>query len=276
MGMNNNGVPGGDYARKADAYFSGMELDTRYSTKESLISSESGDLHFGAGVVGGGKVGTGRLPRLNRKTLTGNTDLVTGNSTVVTLNGVALDAVDFDTDHDTTMLAIAAVIAADSRVKSVTVSAARALQVTLNDEDITITAETTGGSGQPTWTPGTASTTDSAKGVAMYQAREGTVPTPAQPSQAIPFQNHQPFTVMADGVVAGLLSSEAGDLVDEQSIYIVVAAGANRGKLTNNSTTGGVNNILVGKLDLDHDGVDADGAQFAGQTSGLIPVRVNL
>lgn len=276
MSMNNNGVPGGNYALKADPYFSGMELDTRYSTKISLISSESGDLHYGLGVVGGGLIGTGRLPRLNQRAITGSADIVTGSTTVLTINGVALDGVDFDTDHATTMTALAAAAAAHEGVKTATVSAARALTVTLLDEDITITAVTTGGETQPTWTPGTAATTDKVKGVVMYSPREGTIPRPGHPSEAVPYQDKEPFTAMEDGVVAGLLSSEAGTLVDEQQLYIVVQAGANRGKLTNNATTGGINNIAVGTVDLDHDGTFPNGSQYAGQVSGMVPVRVNL
>jgi hypothetical protein len=88
--------------------------------------------------------------------LTFSTDLITGNSTVITLDGVAGTPVVFTTDHDTTMAAIAASVATDfpgQATAAVTGGAgSRVIEVTYDvvDTPFAVSAVVTLGDSQPT------------------------------------------------------------------------------------------------------------------------------
>lgn len=109
-------------------------------TKTKILKSESHKL-FNEFEVGPSKA-----------TLTVSTALITGNSTVVTINGTALTAVVFDDSAAATMTALAAMIESSSAVASATVSS---LVITIYAADptstLTVSAVTTGGSTEPTW-----------------------------------------------------------------------------------------------------------------------------
>lgn len=89
-------------------------------------------------------------------TLTVSTDLITANSTIVTVNGNSTTATVYATDHDTTMAAIAAKVAALPGVAS---ASAATTVITYQMTDQTTapigSAVTTAGSTQPTWTAAT-------------------------------------------------------------------------------------------------------------------------
>lgn len=77
--------------------------------------------------------------------------LITGNSIVVTLDGVALTAVPFNTDNATTLTDIAAAIQADASVTTAVSDGTDTITVTWADEEIhTISAVVTGGASQAT------------------------------------------------------------------------------------------------------------------------------
>ena len=72
-----------------------------------------------------------------KATITFNADLVTSNVVNGSINGVAIAAVTFDTDHATTMAALAAAIEALPSVASASVSSARVITVlALNPENV--------------------------------------------------------------------------------------------------------------------------------------------
>ncbi len=266
-------VPGGNYAKFMDSFFGGQILDVRFSTKEGFSNCDANTLGFGIGVV----IGIGaavnkmaRAPRLNRNTLTASTDLITGNSTIVTVNGNATTATVYTSSHANTMSLIVAKVLLLPGVTACSASG-DVLTITMSDYDITASAATTAGSSQPTWTAGTASTVDVVKGITVYRPSEGTLPTPSTASVAVAYQYQDPMTVMHNGVVVAALdtSLSAGDIaaiVPDSNAYIVTAAGATRGQITNVST----NNLLIGKFRL-----DLDTRNFY-LTGGVVPVEVNL
>jgi len=109
-----------------------------------------------------------RLPHLDIVAVAASTALVASNSTVVTLNGIALTPVVYATSNAATLAAIAALIAAQPFIASA---------VSNGTDTITITAQqgfpvsavfvTTAGAGQPTWTD-TYSSDSVFYGVALY------------------------------------------------------------------------------------------------------------
>lgn len=119
-----------------------------------------------------------RLPKKNYETIAFSTDFVTGNSIVATVNGVALSAVVFATDHLTTITALATAIQNTVPVLTATVGGAsnRSIFLTGNDVDITVTVATTGGAGQPTATY-TYDTADYLLGIAMLSSVEQAMTT---------------------------------------------------------------------------------------------------
>jgi hypothetical protein len=94
-----------------------------------------------------------RLPHQDIGTLTASTDLVSLNSTIVTLNGIALTPIVYVTSNAVTMAAITALIAAQPNIASATYNGTTGITV-VSDQGyaVTISAVTTAGSGQPTWT----------------------------------------------------------------------------------------------------------------------------
>lgn len=79
-------------------------------------------------------------------------NLITGNSTVVTINGVAQTAVVFATDHATTFAAIVAtIVAAGVNVESSSATT-RTISMRTTGVALTVSAVTTLGDTQPTWT----------------------------------------------------------------------------------------------------------------------------
>ena len=107
------------YDINTDEAYAGLKVDSRFDTVESKLAQ--GAIGFGLGVVSGeDAVNQVRDPSYNKTILSQSTDLVSLNSTIVTVNGVAHSAVVFATDDATTMAAIAAEIETDDAVLSAT------------------------------------------------------------------------------------------------------------------------------------------------------------
>jgi hypothetical protein len=94
-----------------------------------------------------------QLPMLDNSALTISTALITGNSTVVTVNGVALAPIVFTGTAAATMALIAAAIAAQPNIQSSTVSGSGLIITTVASPgfSVSVTAVTTLGASQPTW-----------------------------------------------------------------------------------------------------------------------------
>lgn len=95
-----------------------------------------------------------QLPQQNIATVVSSVNLlVTGNSTVVTLNGVALTPVVYATSNAATMTAIATLIAAQPNILSAVSNGTTTITITASPGyPVTATFVTTSGSSQPTWT----------------------------------------------------------------------------------------------------------------------------
>jgi hypothetical protein len=109
-----------------------------------------------------------RLPHQDIVTLGINTPLVASNSTIVTLNGIALTPVVYATSNTATLAAIAALIAAQPGIASAVSDGSANIQINADQGfAVTATAVTTLGAGQPTWTS-TYSNDNVFYGVAVY------------------------------------------------------------------------------------------------------------
>ena len=94
-----------------------------------------------------------RLPYVDQVSVVQSTALVSLNSTVVTLNGIALIPVVYTTSNAVTMGLIAALIAAQPGIASATFDGTATINIqALQGLPVKATFVTTAGSGQPTWT----------------------------------------------------------------------------------------------------------------------------
>lgn len=93
------------------------------------------------------------LPRVQTFSL--DSDFVTGNQIDLNINDVAISTVNFATDHDTTLAALASAMQASADVVSATVTGPREITVTGDDDDVAVVIDTVviaGGASQPTET----------------------------------------------------------------------------------------------------------------------------
>jgi hypothetical protein len=142
-----------------------------------------------------------RLPHLDIATVTASVPLVASNSTVVTLNGVALTPVVYATSNAATLTAIAALIAAQDGIASATSNGTDAITITA-DQGLAVSATfvTTLGSGQPTWT--TVYTNDNVfYGVALYIQNKQNLLGPNGSLGGSPYFVGDPVPVMTRGRV---------------------------------------------------------------------------
>lgn len=141
------------YSLNMNEAFAGMKVDSRFDSVESKFAQ--GAIGFGLGVMSAeDAVNQVRTPAYNKIVLTASTTLVTSNSTIVTVNGVAHDAVVFADTHANNLIAIAAEIETDDAILSADVTDTNVITIYGADGlAITVTAVTTAGTGQPTWTP---------------------------------------------------------------------------------------------------------------------------
>lgn len=143
----------------------GMLADSGFKHTEGKVAK--GAIPVGRGVCKViGKDDQVRLPAANQGSLVFDADFVTDNDIDLKINGVAITTVEFDTDHDTTVAALATEIASNADVDAAVVDPAdtdsRTIVVTGVDEtiiEITDVAVTNGASqAGGTWTNGTRDT----------------------------------------------------------------------------------------------------------------------
>lgn len=111
------------YSINQNAYLLGQIIDTAYKHTEGKICKAAVPVGRGVAKVIG-KDDQIRLPAANQTTLVFDADFVTDNDIDLDINGTSITTVEFDTDHDTTVAALAAEIAGNADVASATVSAA--------------------------------------------------------------------------------------------------------------------------------------------------------
>lgn len=142
-----------------------------------------------------------RLPHVDIATVTQSTALISGNSTVVTLNGIALTPVVFATDNATTMAAIAALIAAQNGIASAVYNGTDGIVITADQGfDVLATFATTGGVSQPTWS--TVYTNDNVfYGIALYIQNKQNLLGPQGSAGGSPYYPGDPVPILTRGQV---------------------------------------------------------------------------
>jgi hypothetical protein len=224
------------YDINTDEAYAGLKVDSRFDTVESKLAQ--GSIGFGLGVMSGqDAVNQVRDPALNKTILSQSTDLVALNSTIVTVNGVAHSAVVFATSDVLTMAAIAAEIATDDAVLSATYpgSGDDITVIGANGQAISVTAVTTLGAGQPTWSQ-VQSDQGVFRGISLHKHVEKDANGVAQ------YVDKAGVDVVRKGLVWMPHVAAATPAVDD-TLYINLAIAAEAGKATDvssgNITTGG-------------------------------------
>jgi hypothetical protein len=150
-----------------------------------------------------------RLPHQDQFSAAQSIALVTGNSTLVTLNGIALTPVVYATSNAATMAAIAALIAAQPFIASAVYDGVSTINIQAQQGfPVTATFVTTLGSTQPAWTY-SVSNDNVFYGVSVYIQNKmnlyspyGSVgPAPYIPGDAIPVITRGRIWVVPDGNV---------------------------------------------------------------------------
>lgn len=195
---------------------------------ESHVASEN--IEPGKAVFG--KVGDDSVfnAHKNAVTLVGSAEGVASNSLAVTVNGVELAAVPFDTDMDTTLAAVVEAINGNETLSAAgiaasTVAGSKSVIVT-GDSDVTASIVVTGGASQPTFTA-TATTDMKFAGVAVHEElcfKEGVGFYP----EGIP------VNVMTHGKIYAPVA-EGASPADKKAAYVVLS-GDDAGKFTDDSS----------------------------------------
>ena len=179
-----------------------------------------------------GKVGDDRVFKAHKNvaTLVASADLVTGNKLAAKVNGAELAAVDFDTDTDTTLSALADAIngndsLADAGVGASVVAGSKTITIA-GDSDVSAEITVSGGASQATFAA-TSSTSMKFVGVAVHEElsyREGTGFYP----------KHIPVNVMTHGKIY-VPVAEGSEPADKKSAYVVLS-GDDKGKFTDEAS----------------------------------------
>jgi hypothetical protein len=244
-----------NYSLEQNEAFAGMKVDSRFDIVESHLAE--GVIDFGLGVMSGNEDAHRqvRKPSKTKSVLSIDADLITANSTVVTINGVAETAVVFATSHAATMALIAAEIETNADVLSAVVSAARDITIIgLNGIAISASAVTTGGSSQGAWTQ-VQSDPGVFRGIAIHRHTEKNILT-----GVAQYEDEQSVDIMRRGLV-WMPYVAAATPSEDDTLYINLAVSGEEGKATdistNNIATGGVirkvdtvNKLLQGEINL--------------------------
>lgn len=142
-----------------------------------------------------------RLPHMNVATVVASVPLVASNSTIATVNGIALTPVVYATSNAATLTAIAAAIAAQPGIGSSVSNGTDTITVIADQGDaVLVTLATTGGSGQPAWTT-TYSTQDIFYGVALYIQNKMNLLGPQGSNGSAPYYVGDPVSTLTRGRV---------------------------------------------------------------------------
>ena len=223
------------YDINTDEAYAGLKVDSRFDTVESKLAQ--GTIGFGLGVMSGeDAVNQVRDPANNQTIFTASGDLVTSNSTIVTVNGVAHDPVVFITDHATTMAAIATELETDSAVLSATVSGDDITVIGADGQAISVTGVTTLGAGQITWSE-VQSDEGVFRGISIHRHVELDSNGVAQ------YVDKSAVDVCRKGMI-WMPHVDGATPVADEALYINLAVASEEGKATNvssgNVATGGI------------------------------------
>lgn len=212
-------------------------------TQSRIISKRIGDsagIPFGIpvfGYIGDSGLGTARDDNVHRYKndsgiITFDADFEASNSIIITVNGTAVTAVVFDTDHDTTMALVVAQIEAEITGCNATSSGVnnRILTIDIDGTEMTVAEAITGGGSQPTGTV-TYTTRMVFIGFTVFTQLEaagrteldGTVISAADAQ----YDYRDSANIMVDGEIY-VVTSEAVDNLNQ--VYAITAAGATQGQ----------------------------------------------
>lgn len=142
-----------------------------------------------------------QLPFENIVAVQASTSLVSGNSTIVTLNGIALTPVVYATSNAATLTAIAALIAAQDGIASAVSNGTDTITITADAGlPVLATFATTGGAGQPTWTS-TYTNNLVFYGIALYIQNKQNLLGPQGSAGGSPYYPGDPVPVLTRGQV---------------------------------------------------------------------------
>jgi hypothetical protein len=193
---------------------------------ESPVCSELLGIDYGDPVVEyPGYEGLAYKPHTDTVTLTQSADFSASNSTVLTLNGVALDAVVYATSNANTQLLLKAAILVAIPTAIVTISTSRIIIVTTHGADITLTGVVTGGSAV-TLTPAY-STVAVFAGIAMFMQISHKTYTGG-------YKLYDAMTIMRRGKIWAYASKAVNS---DTKAYVIYAAGATQGQLTDSASS---------------------------------------
>lgn len=172
----------------------------------------------------------------DKNTVTYSTDFIADNVIAFSVNGVAIDPVVFDTDHDTTMgLLVAAIQALDPDY--IVSYSGDVVTVTTPGEDVVLTSSVTLGASQPTATVGTAAVSDALVFLGpVVKAQKA--PTEVSGSSTGYVENEE-LEVMRSGYLCVVVDDIAN--CQENAPVYVITSGDDKGKFTG---TAGSNLLL--------------------------------
>lgn len=235
-----------------DEAFAGMKygLDSRVVSKRV---ADSAGIAYGMpvfGYVGASGLGTARDDNIHtykndRGIITFDADFEASNSIIITVNGTAVTAVVFDTDHDTTMDLVIAQIEAEITGCSASSSGVnnRILNIDIDNTEMTVAEAITGGGSQPTGTV-TYETRMVFIGFTMFTQQESAVKydlsgvvVDAADAQ---YDYDDVANVMVDGWIYVVTSAAVNN---NAQAYCIAASGSTQGQVDDLATN---NQILAG------------------------------
>jgi len=250
------------YNQEMSEAFAGLLSDSRFHEIESKIALEAISFGFGLCATQANPANGVKLPDTNNVVITDDAGTYTAGDIVVTVNGTDVTE-SFDTDKNTTMTALAASIQALATVSTAAyVAGSHTITiVAANDVDLTVTVDVSGITGTMTISSIVGTCLDLVRGIAVHShIANNTLPTiGASTFEAAGYVANDAVSVLRKGQVW----VEVADAVVIDTPVYLITAGANKGKLTDSSSSP---NILV------------PSAVFRSATSaaGIAKVDINL
>ena len=162
-------------------------------------------------------------------------DFVTGNSIILTVDGVAVTAVPFNADHDTTMADLITQVEADiagASAVSNTGGDNNTITITIEDGiDRVVTEAITGGAGQVTGTE-TVSSSQIFKACAIHTHKEAPARNDVDGSVVLAASALYELNSSLNGMIEGFVwLTASGTAASGKPVY-VIGTGANQGEVT--------------------------------------------
>ena len=255
-------MPQLSYPQNQSEAFAGLIADDGFHRIESMQALEAISFGFGIARSQANPTSACRLAHVNNVVILDDAGTFTAGDIVATVNGTDVTE-SFDTSKDVTMTALAASIQALATVLTATYSsvAHTITVVAANDVELTITMDVTGITGNMTITSITGTSSDVMRGIAVHsQIRNRTLPVAGSSSfSATGYVQYDAVSVGRQIVVW----AEVADAVVENADVYVIITGADKGKLTDDSSSPNVQ-IATAKF------------RSATSDAGIAKVEINI